>query len=321
MNEPPALDVTGLDVVFKGRRGQPAVHAVQGVDLRIARGETLGLVGESGSGKSTTARGLMRLIEPTAGTVRINGEEFTGLPRRQLRAARKDIQMVFQDPFSSLNPARVIGLAVAEPIELHDTLDAADREARVRDLLAHVSLSPDHYERYPYEFSGGQRQRIAIARAIAVNPSVVVCDEAVSALDVSTQSEIINLLETLQDELQLALLFISHDLAVVRHIADRIAVMYLGRIVEEGPSERIVTAPTHPYTKMLLQAVPDPHAPGRLIENAASLQGELPDPSHPPSGCPFRTRCPIAVDTCAESMPEPREVPAGGLVRCHEAEL
>ncbi len=314
---PRTLEVEDLNVVFKGRRGLPTVHAVRDVSFHIGKGETLGLVGESGSGKSTTARGLMRLVEPASGSVRLNGRDLTRMSRGELRRARRDIQMVFQDPYSSLNPSRVIGLSIGEPLEVHEDLTASDRNERVRELLRKVKLSPDFYERYPYEFSGGQRQRIAIARAIAVNPSLVVCDEAVSALDVSTQNEIINLLEDLREELGTSYLFIAHDLAVVRHISNRIAVMYLGRLLEEGPAERVFTQPAHPYTQALLAAVPSPDPSQRLVDRAALFTGELPDPSDPPSGCPFRTRCRHVMEVCAQSMPEATPVDGGGAVRCH----
>jgi oligopeptide/dipeptide ABC transporter ATP-binding protein len=316
----PAVAVEHLDVVFPGRRRQPAVHAVRDVSFTIARGETLGLVGESGSGKSTTARGMMRLVEPTGGRVILAGQDITALGGREMRRARRDMQMVFQDPYSSLDPSRVIGLSVGEALEVHTKLSASDRHEQVRELLRRVNLSPDLYERYPYEFSGGQRQRIAIARAIALRPRVVVCDEAVSSLDVSTQNEIINLLEELQAELGMSYLFIAHDLAVVRHISDRIAVMYLGHIVEEGPSERVFNEPAHPYTEMLLAAVPSPD-PSRRGSSAELVHGELPDPARPPAGCPFRSRCRYALDECATTMPTASAVPGGGTVRCHAAPI
>lgn len=311
------LDVEKLNVVFKGRRGLPSVHAVRNVSFHIDAGETLGLVGESGSGKSTTARGLMRLVEPDSGVVRLDGKDLTAMSKRELRAARRDVQMVFQDPYSSLNPSRVIGLSIGEPLEVHEDLTADERNERVRELLRRVNLSPDFYERYPYEFSGGQRQRIAIARAIALNPKLVVCDEAVSALDVSTQNEIINLLDELRADLGVSYLFIAHDLAVVRHLADRIAVMYLGHLLEEGPGERVFTRPAHPYTEVLLAAVPSPDPTRRLVDQAGIVAGELPDPSDPPSGCPFRTRCRYVMEVCAESLPDPTPVDGGGTVRCH----
>jgi peptide/nickel transport system ATP-binding protein len=311
------LQVENLNVVFKGRKGLPSVHAVRDVSFHIDEGETLGLVGESGSGKSTTARGLMRLVEPQSGSVQLLGRDVTEMSRTDLRVARRDVQMVFQDPYSSLNPSRVIGLSIGEPLQVHENLTPNDRAERVRELLRQVNLSPDFYERYPYEFSGGQRQRIAIARAIALNPKLVVCDEAVSALDVSTQNEIINLLEQLAEDLGISYLFIAHDLAVVRHISDRIAVMYLGRILEDGPGERVFTQPAHPYTEVLLAAVPSPDPSKRLVDNPTIIGGELPDPSNPPSGCPFRTRCQYVMDVCAERMPEPTPVDGGGTVSCH----
>jgi oligopeptide/dipeptide ABC transporter ATP-binding protein len=314
----PSLVVDRLNVKFPGRRRQSPIHAVRDVSFSIAPGETLGLVGESGSGKSTTARGLMRLVEPASGTVMLGGRDFTAMDRKQLQTARRELQMVFQDPYSSLNPSRVVGVSIGEPLEVHEELNAAERHERVRELLRKVKLSPDFYERYPYEFSGGQRQRVAIARAIALNPRVVVCDEAVSALDVSTQNEVINLLEELQTELGMAYLFISHDLAVVRHISDHIAVMYLGHVVEEGPAERVFTQPAHPYTEVLLNAVPDPNPDRRLADATGTLvSGEPPDPSNPPPGCPFRSRCRYAVEACATVMPEPVAVTTGGTVRCH----
>jgi len=314
----PVLVVDHLNVVFPSRRRQPPLHAVRDVSFRLAPGETLGLVGESGSGKSTTARGLMRLVEPASGTVTLAGRDFTALDRRELRTARRDLQMVFQDPYSSLDPSSVVGTSIGEPLEVHEPgLDAKARHERVRDLLRRVKLSPDLTERYPYEFSGGQRQRIAIARAIALNPKVVVCDEAVSALDVSTQNEVINLLEELQGELGMAYLFISHDLAVVRHISDHIAVLYLGHVVEEGPAERVFSHPAHPYTEVLLAAVPAPDPDRRLADAVGTLVvGEPPDPSRPPSGCPFRTRCRYAIDECAAAMPDATPVEGGGSVRC-----
>jgi oligopeptide/dipeptide ABC transporter ATP-binding protein len=312
-----SLEVEGLNVVFPGRRGQPTVHAVRDLSLTLVPGESLGLVGESGSGKSTTARGIMHLVKPRSGVVRLNGAELTAMGSRELRRARRDLQMVFQDPYSSLDPSQVVGVSIAEPLEVHERLSSSERHARVAELLRKVNLSPDFAERYPYEFSGGQRQRLAIARAIALNPSVVICDEAVSALDVSTQNEIINLLEDLQDDLGMSYLFIAHDLAVVRHIADRIAVMYLGHVIEEGPSERVFADAAHPYTEMLLAAVPSPDPRQRLVDRARGVVGELPDPANPPSGCPFRTRCRYAMSVCEHTMPPATPVDGGGTVRCH----
>ena len=253
------LEVDGLHVSFRARRRrQPSVRAVNGVDLTIGQSETLGLVGESGSGKSTVGRAIMRLVEPDAGAIRLLGHDLARLSRSELRSARHEMQMVFQDPYSSMNPAMVVADIIGEPLEVQTKLSRTERNERVASLLDRVGLSSHHLDRYPYEFSGGQRQRIAIARAIANSPSLVVCDEAVSALDVSTQNQIINLLEDLQDDLGISYLFIAHDLAVVRHIARRTAVMYLGRIVEEGPSDRVFEHPAHPYSLGLLAAVPIP---------------------------------------------------------------
>ncbi|MFZ2530264.1 MAG: ATP-binding cassette domain-containing protein, partial [Rhodococcus sp. (in: high G+C Gram-positive bacteria)] len=262
-SESPLLSVRGLAVEFRSGSalfgGKRTVRAVNDVSFDIRAGETFALVGESGSGKSTTARGILRLVDIAAGTVTLDGVDVTALSRTDLRTARRNMQMVFQDPYSSLDSARTVGEAIAEPLEVHTDLDARARRQRVGDLLEQVGLRRDHAQRYPYEFSGGQRQRIAIARAIAVEPKLIVADEAVSALDVSTQNQVIGLLERLSRELGVAYLFIAHDLAVVRHIAQTTAVMYLGRIVEWGPSERLFTDPAHPYTKALLSAVPVPN--------------------------------------------------------------
>jgi peptide/nickel transport system ATP-binding protein len=316
----PLLEVEDLRVVFSIRRGmfrRVPLAAVDGVSLHIDHGETLGLVGESGSGKSTTGRGILRLVEPTAGTVTLDGEPITGLSRSQLRRARRHMQMVFQDPYSSLDPSMTIGDSIGEPLEVHDGLGRRERNERVAELLEQVGLSHHHLERYPYEFSGGQRQRVAIARAIAVNPKLVVCDEAVSALDVSTQNQVINLLERLRADYDLSYLFISHDLAVVRHISHRVIVLYLGRVVEEGPADRLYLQPAHPYTHALLSAVPVPDPPTQRTRSRVVLQGDMPDPVDPPTGCPFHTRCPHVMDICIEVMPEATPVDGGGEVRCH----
>ncbi len=312
------LDVRGLHVSFKGRRRKsPRVRAVNGVDLTIGPRETLGLVGESGSGKSTVGRALMRLVDIDAGTVELLGRDLAAMSSKDLRTARRDVQMVFQDPYSSMNPAMVVADIIGEPLEVQAGITGKARNKRVAELLDHVGLSQRHVDRYPYEFSGGQRQRIAIARAIANRPKLVVCDEAVSALDVSTQNQIINLLEDLQAELGISLLFIAHDLAVVRHIAGRTAVMYLGRIVEEGPSSRIFEHPAHPYSLGLLSAVPIPNPRRQRGRQRIVLAGEPPDPSRPPAGCPFITRCPWAMDVCRDEMPAHTPVEGGGTVACH----
>lgn len=315
------LEVEDLSVSFALQRGlfqrKARLRAVRGVSFELAAGEILGLVGESGSGKSTTGRALMRLVEPDGGKVRLRDTELTALSGRELRRHRRHIQMVFQDPYSSLDPSMVIAESVGEPLEVHEGLRGKARDDRVRDLLVRVGLSPRHLERYPYEFSGGQRQRLAIARALAVDPDVVVCDEAVSALDVSTQNQIINLLEELRAELGTSYLFISHDLSVVRQLAQRVAVMYLGRLVEEGPSQRLYAHPAHPYTEALLSAVPVPNPKVQRRRERIVLPGDPPDPSNPPGGCAFHPRCPYAMDICRSEVPEPTPVDGGGTVRCH----
>ncbi|NCL75720.1 Glutathione import ATP-binding protein GsiA [Rhodococcus sp. YH1] len=319
----PLLSVRGLRVEFpvRGRmsRKKRTIRAVDEVGFDIRPGETFALVGESGSGKSTTARGILRLVDVAAGSVVLDGVDLTTLNRSELRDARRNMQMVFQDPYSSLDPSRTVGDAIAEPLEVHTDLDAEARRRKVRRLLEQVGLRAEHAERYPYEFSGGQRQRIAIARAIAVEPRLVIADEAVSALDVSTQNQVIALLEELSAELGIAYLFIAHDLAVVRHIAHTTAVMYLGRIVEWGPSERLFTEPAHPYTQALLSAVPVPDPVRQRTRVRIRLDGELPDPANPPAGCAFSSRCPQVMPVCRERRPETTEVPGGGQVACHLA--
>ena len=312
------LEVEDLHVSFRGRRRRgPRIRAVNGVNLTIGKSETLGLVGESGSGKSTVGRALMRLVDFDQGTVRLAGRDLAKLNGRELREARRDVQMVFQDPYSSMNPSMVVADIIGEPLEVQAGIKGAERNKRVAELHEHVGLSQRHVDRYPSDFSGGQRQRIAIARAIANNPKLVVCDEAVSALDVSTQNQIINLLEDLQAELGISFLFIAHDLAVVRHIAGRTAVMYLGRVLEEGPSERIFVHPAQPYSLALLSAVPIPNPRKQRGRTRMVVSGEPPDPSNPPPGCPFVTRCPWAMDICREEMPAHTPVDGGGTVACH----
>ncbi|MBN8210620.1 dipeptide ABC transporter ATP-binding protein [Bacillus sp. NTK071] len=291
------------------------VKAVDGVTFTLHKGETFGLVGESGCGKSTTGRMLMRLLEPSDGEVLFDGKEMTSLSKNEMRHLRKDIQMVFQDPFASLNPRHTVERIIEEPLIVHKLGNKAERKKRVRELLEIVGLSSYHAKRYPHQFSGGQRQRIGIARALAVNPKLIIADEPVSALDVSIQAQVLNLLEDLQKELGLTYLFIAHDLGVVRHISDRVGVMYLGRIVEMADSEKLYLDSKHPYTQALLSAVPVPdpeYGKDRII-----LTGDVPSPSNPPSGCPFHTRCPKAMDVCSSVVPEFREVEPGHHTACH----
>lgn len=313
----PLLRVRDLRVSFRAKARGRRVMAVNGVSFDVGRGETVGLVGESGSGKSTIARAIMRLIPSDSGTVHLDGTELLGLDNRQLRQARQHVQMVFQDPYSSMNPSMVVSEIIGEPLAVQAGMPRAQREARVSELLDAVGLSPRHRERYPYEFSGGQRQRIAIARALANNPKLVILDEAVSALDVSTQNQIINLLEDLQERMGVSFLFIAHDLAVVRHIARRTVVLYLGRVMEEGPSERIFESPAHPYADALLSAVPVPNPVVEKQRSRIVLLGEPPDPTALKPGCPFVSRCRFAMDICASTMPEPTPVDGGGVVACH----
>ncbi|MER7831384.1 dipeptide ABC transporter ATP-binding protein [Streptomyces sp. NPDC095602] len=289
-------------VLFKKQVG--AVKAVDGVSFDLRPGETLGIVGESGCGKSTVAKMLVNLERPTAGAIRYQGEDITRLSGRALRAVRRDIQMVFQDPYTSLNPRMTVGDIVGEPYEIHpEVAPKGDRRRRVRELLEVVGLNPEHINRYPHQFSGGQRQRIGIARGLALQPRVIVADEPVSALDVSVQAQVVNLLERLQDEFGLSYVFIAHDLSIVRHISDRIGVMYLGRIVETGTDREIYDHPTHPYTQALLSAVPVPDPEAREHRERILLSGDVPSPANPPSGCRFRTRCWKARERCALEVP------------------
>ena len=299
------------------RRRVGVVKAVDGVSFDIARGETLGLVGESGCGKSTVGRAMLRLYEPTAGRVVIDGADVLGLSPRALRRHRPAMQMVFQDPQASLNPRMTVQGIISEPLDEQTDLDAARKRDRVLELMDQVGLNRRFANRYPHEFSGGQRQRIGIARALALNPKFIVCDEPIAALDVSIQAQVVNLLEDLQDRLGLTYLFISHDLSMVRHIADRVAVMYLGRIAELSPRDALYDRPLHPYAEALLSAVPEPDPDRARTRQRILLQGDVPSPARPPVGCNFCTRCPKVFDRCRVEKPDLREVEPGRLVACH----
>ncbi|MEV4300057.1 ABC transporter ATP-binding protein [Microbispora rosea] len=307
-------------IVVKRQVG--AIKAVDGVSFDLHRGETLGVVGESGCGKSTLAKLLMALERPTSGSVLVNGKDITTARGAELKRMRRNIQMVMQDPYTSLNPRMTVGDIVGEPFEIHtDVVPKGGRRRRVQELLEVVGLNPDHINRYPHQFSGGQRQRIGIARGLALQPEIIICDEPVSALDVSIQAQVMNLLERLQNEFDLAYIFIAHDLSVVRHISDRVAVMYLGKIVELGSDAQIYEAPTHPYTQALLSAVPVPDPEGRETRQRIILQGDPPSPANPPSGCHFRTRCWKAQDICAEQTPALEARPGSDHPSaCHFAE-
>ncbi|OZV82341.1 peptide ABC transporter ATP-binding protein [Micromonospora echinospora] len=307
-------------IVFKKQIG--AVRAVDGINIELRRGETLGIVGESGCGKSTLARLLVGLETPTSGDLFVQGRNMSKVGASERRRGRRNIQLVMQDPYTSLNPRMTVGDIIGEPFEVHpDVVPKGKRRARVQELIDLVGLNPDHINRYPHQFSGGQRQRIGIARALALNPEIILCDEPVSALDVSIQAQVVNLLEKLQNELGLSYIFIAHDLSVVRHIADRVAVMYLGKIVEIGTEDEIYENPTHPYTQALLSAVPVPDPKLRGLRDQIVLAGDVPSPANPPSGCRFRTRCWKAQDICAEQVPalEAREHSAHPSA-CHFAE-
>jgi oligopeptide/dipeptide ABC transporter ATP-binding protein len=327
--EAPILEARGLFKRFGGRRGifesSPTVHAVNDVSLKIRRGETFAIVGESGCGKSTLGRLLLRLIEPSEGDVLYEGQSITSLTSRDMRRLRRDLQIIFQDPFASLNPRMTVGDIIAEPIRLHGLARGAAVRGRVSELLGIVGLRPEYADRYPHEFSGGQRQRIGIARALAGEPKLIIGDEPVSALDVSIQAQVINLLEDLKERFGLTLVIVAHDLAVIRHMSDRVAVMYLGEIVEMSPVDPLYEKPLHPYTQALLRAIPTPDPKDRVAPQL--LQGDVPNPTDLPSGCRFHTRCPHAQPRCAQEHPALEDGGSGRLVACHfwreigEAEL
>lgn len=312
------IEVRHLVKYFPIENSDDVVQAVDDISFSIIRGETLGLVGESGCGKSTVGRCVLRLHEPTSGEIVFEGSEITHLPADRMQAIRREMQIIFQDPYASLNPRHSIFSIVSEPLKIHGIGRKPEQRERVADLLAKVGLDPKYMDRYPHEFSGGQRQRIGIARALALNPKLIICDEPVSALDVSVQAQVVNLLQDLQAEFGLTYLFISHGLAVVEHISNRVAVMYLGKIVEIADSVELYETPFHPYTKALLSAIPVPD-PRRKRERIV-LKGDVPTPIDPPSGCRFRTRCPIAIEECSRQVPELRELRPGHFAACIRAE-
>lgn len=316
------LEVEHLQLYFPIKRGVIVdrtighVHAVDDVSLTLEEGETLGIVGESGCGKTTLSRSIVRLVEPTGGSIRFRGRDITKAGRKELQPVRRELQMVFQDPQASLNPRKRVGQIVAAPLQLHG-VPQREIERRVRELLARVGLNPEHVNRFPHEFSGGQRQRIGIARALGVEPKLMMLDEPVSALDVSIQAQVINLLDDLQDEFGLSYVFVAHDLSVVRHVSDRIAVMYLGKIVESSPAEELYTKPIHPYTVGLLGAIPIPDPRQNRARRRLVVGGEPPNPIDPPSGCRFRTRCPRATEVCSQVEPQLTQYANGHVAACH----
>ncbi|WP_314584492.1 dipeptide ABC transporter ATP-binding protein [Paenibacillus terrigena] len=317
MSKQPLVEVDQLMKYFN-IGGGATLKAVNNISFSIQQGETLGVVGESGCGKSTAGRTILRLYEPTSGQVRFEGTNIYNLSGSKLKAMRREMQMIFQDPYASLNPRMTVSDIIAEPLLIHNlNASRAERKKRVEDLLDLVGLNAEHATRYPHEFSGGQRQRIGIARALAVNPKFIICDEPISALDVSIQAQVVNLLQDLQRDLGLTYLFIAHDLSMVKHISDRVAVMYLGKVVELATSEELYANPQHPYTRALLSAIPVPDPAVEATKERVVLKGDLPSPINPPSGCHFRTRCPMATEKCASVEPELVETKSGHFAACH----